>query len=106
MRIAARSGSSRRVIGAVLARISSIGGEQHVDIGVTATGIHTLATAHCDEHAISITLVDKVMTVGASLWPDGNVACAHRRPSVILDQHRFPRQHDNHFVLAVMPMPL
>jgi hypothetical protein len=47
-----------------------------------------------------------MVAVGAALGPGGAIARAKRRPSLILDQDRFALEHDQKFILAVVPVAL
>ena len=89
---------------AVLVDVAVVGGPHHVDVGIAAAGIH--AAADDDEGAVRAAFVAQMVAVGAALGPGRAISGAQHGAAVILDQHRFALQHDQEFVLAVVPVPL
>ncbi len=76
----------------------------HVDIWIVAIGRCWLPNR--DEDALRIAAIDQDMAIAVPFRKRCNIAWAHHRFPAIIDQHRLARDHHDHFVLALMPVPL
>jgi hypothetical protein len=84
--------------------VSALRREDQVDVGIAAAGVRP--SAHHYEQAVAVALVDEVVAVGAALGPRRAIARLQDRSAVVLDQHRLPFEHDEEFVLSIVPVPL
>ena len=94
----------RRIRRAIFVKIAGPA-KGHIDIGIASSRV-VVTRANRDEHAIGVAAVLQMMAVFNPRSPGRNIANAQYRFALILNQHRFARQHDEQFILTFMPVAL
>src|SRR5580700_3398874 len=78
--------------------------EKKVDVRIVAAFLRA-ARADDEEHALRARAIDEVMSVAGFHRKAGAIARAHHAFSFILDEHELARDHDEEFILLLMPVP-
>ena len=58
------------------------------------------------ECTITSAFIHQLMRIWMPFWKGGHIPRLHQHPTIFLDQRRFAAQHDDKFILVLMPVAL